>query len=470
MLPRLFAVLVLCLSAGGCASYTSLYQIRGTEEPLSAPGTGTLTVSDLEQSRMAQLDLEARSIERFRDFEIGVLEITDDGVVNPAQKKQVFDMVKPRLDGKEVLLIVFAHGWHHGPHVCDRDLACFRRVMERFATSDDLRRRGVVVTGVYLGWRGESIRNKFWNNLSFYDRKNAAQHVGRTGAKEVLLELDAMYAAARKPGKNMTMVTVGHSFGGALVFSAMKGLATGDAAGIMPGTDLTQTYRIVRAEGNRVEAEKAGVKAVRARLGDLVVLVNPAIEAAQYKPFSADLPKWETGKYGPPPDKDLPYDANQLPVLLAVASEADAAVGMAFPAGRWLAALKEPGIAFDASKRQGIGHYEPHITHRLTYPEQPFEETKKQCGCPKNFDSPAMNISEQPLDLHTTSTQKFGDLEFKPTRPEVWDVHSPYFVVSTSAGVIREHSDIYNPVFVEFLTKFIRAYYARSVELQSTAQ
>lgn len=469
MLLRLAAVLVICLSTG-CASYTSLYQIRGTEAPLSPPGTGTLTVSDLEASRMAQLDLEARSVERFKDFEIGVLEITDDGLVNPAQQKQVFDMIAPRLGGREVLLVVFAHGWHHGPHVCDRDLACFRRVMERLATSPDLQGRGVVVTGVYLGWRGESIRNKYWNNLSFWDRKNTAQHVGRTGAKEVLLQLDAMYAAAKAPGKNMTMVTVGHSFGGALVFSAMKGLATGDAAGIVPGTDLTQTYRIVRAEGNRVEAEKAGVKAMRARLGDLVVLVNPAIEAAQYKPFSADLPKWETGKYGPPPDKALPYDANQLPVLLAVASEADAAVGVAFPAGRWLAALKEPGIATDASKRQGIGHYQPHITHRLTYPEQPFEETKKQCGCPKNFDSPTMNISEQPLDLHTTATQKFGDLEFKPTRPEAWDVHSPYLVVSTSAGVIREHSDIYNPVFVEFLTKFIRAYYARSAEVQNAAQ
>lgn len=466
MLPRLAAVLAICLSLVSCLSYTSVYQKRGTEPPFPAPGT--MTVTDLEQSRVAQLDLEARSVERFRDFELGVLEITDDGLVNSAQKKQVFDMIEPRLQGSEVLLVVFVHGWHHGPHVCDRDLACFRRVMERLATSPDLKRRNVVVTGLYIGWRGESIRTKYLNNLSFWDRKNTAQHVGRTGAKEILLELDAMYSKEQEEeGKNMTMVTVGHSFGGALVFSAMKGLATGDAAGIMPGTDLTQTYRVVRAEGSRVDAEKKGVKALRARLGDLVVLVNPAIEAAQYKPFSADLPKWETGKYGPPPDKAMPYDPDQLPVLMAVASEADAAVGVAFPAGRWVAAIKEPDIATDASKRQGIGHYEPHVTHRLTYPEEPFEETPKDCGCPKNFDLPTMNISEAPLDLHTTAEQNFGDLKFAPTRPEAWDVHSPYLVVSTNKGVIREHSDIYNPVFVEFLTKFIRAYYARSIEVEA---
>ena len=462
MRTRLAAVAVSILIAG-CASYTSVYQIRGTEEPLAT----ALAVSELETSRLAQLDLEARSVEHFSTFDLGIMEITDDGLINPAQKKQVFDMVAPRLEADEVLLIVFAHGWHHGPHVCDRDLACFRRVLDRLATSKEMSDRKVAVTGVYMGWRGESIRTNYLNSLSFWDRKNTAQHIGHTGAKEVLLELDALYNRARKPGRNMTMVTVGHSFGGALVFSAMKGLATGDAAGIIEGSDLRQTYRVVRAEGSRVEADQQHVKALRARLGDLVVLVNPAIEADQYKPFHADLPSSDPGKYRPPPDKDLPYDPRQLPVLLAVASEADQAVGKAFPAGRWLAALKDPKIAKDPSRRIGIGHYAPHITHRLTYPEMPFEETPTQCGCPKKFDAPAsLKISDRRLNLHTTTEQSFGELKFTPLHPETWDVHSPYLVVSTNAGVMREHSDIYNPIFVEFLTKFIRAYYVRAVELQ----
>jgi hypothetical protein len=465
MLSRSAAALAVSLLLVSCVSSTSVYQKRGTEAPFAAEGS--MTVAEFEASQNAQLDAEARSVERFKHFDLGVLEITDDGLVNPAQKEQVFDMVREDLARpNEMLLVVFVHGWHHGPHVCDRDLACFRRVMERLATSKELKARNSTVTGVYIGWRGESIRTKPWNNLSFWDRKNTAQHVGRTGGKEVMLELDAMYAEAKEKGKTATMVTVGHSFGGALVFSAMKGLATGDAAGIIPNTTLEQTYRIVRAEGNRVEADKTGVKALRARLGDLVVLVNPAIEADQYKPFHADLPKSDTGGYRPPPDKDKPYDQSQLPVLLAIASTADDAVGVAFPAGRWVAAVKDIDIAFDRSKRTGMGHYEPHLTHKLTYPEKEFEETPRQCGCPKNFDSP-VNISDKPLNLHTTEVQDFGDLELTPQHPETWDVHSPYLVVQTNAGVMREHSDIYNPVFVEFLTKFIRAYYARSMEVQA---
>ncbi len=468
MLPRPAVMLVVSLSLVSCVSYTSVYQKRGTEPPFPAPGT--MTVAEFEQSQDAQLDAEARSVERFKDFEVGVLEITDDGLVNPAQKDQVFSMVKTNLDKpNEMLMVVFVHGWHHGPHVCDRDLACFRRVMERLATSKELRARNATVTGVYLGWRGESIRTKPWNNVSFWDRKNTAQHVGRTGAKEILLELDAMYAAAKKGGKTATMVTVGHSFGGALVFSAMKGLATGDAAGIIAGTDLQQTYRVVRAEGNRVDASKTGAKATRARLGDLVVLVNPAIEADQYKPFHADLPKSDIGKFRPPPDKDKPYDKTQLPVLLAIGSKADLAVGLAFPAGRWLMAVKDIDIATDPSKRIGMGHYEPHITHRLSYPKRTITPADPQCGCPKDIDA-ATHISAAPFKLHTKEEQIFGDLKFTPTRPEIWDVHSPYLVVETDAGVMAEHSDIYNPVFVQFLTKFIRAYYTRSVEVQETTK
>jgi hypothetical protein len=463
MSQRLLAAVVVCFLAA-CGS-TSRYQVRGTEAPI--PPAEDFTVDKLEESRDAQLNFEARSIEQFDDMALGVLEITDDGLINPAQKKQVFDLVRERISDENALLIVFVHGWHHGPHVCDRDLACFRRVLARLANSKELLERNVHVTGVYVGWRGESM-NKPWNNFTLWGRKRVAQHIGRTGAKEALLELDAIHHEAKEkhPSRYLTMITVGHSLGGALVFSAMKGLATGDGSGIIDGSTKGQTWRVVRAEGDRVAAAKRGVKATRARLGDMVVLVNPAIEADEYKAFNADLPDSDTGKYRPPPDKALPYDSSQLPVLMAIASEADKAVGLAFVAGRWVSAFRDPSIAADPSKRIGIGHYGPHVTHTVSYPDREFEETKLQCGCPKQFDAP-VNIDEKPLDVASRETQDFGDLEFKLARdPATWDVHSPYLVVRASRGVMREHSDIYNPVFVEFLTKFIRGYYARSVQVQ----
>ena len=48
-----------------------------------------------------------------------------------------------------------------------------------------------------------------------------------------------------------------------------------------------------------------------------------------------------------------------------------------------------------------------------------------------------------------------GFSDFDPKR---WDPHSPYLVVQATGSVIGAHSDIYNPVFITFLTKYITAY------------
>jgi hypothetical protein len=476
MIPRGLALLALCLTVA-CSS-TSIYQMRGTEEAWD-PGPG-FTVEKLEQDRNAQLNLEARSIEKFQDFELGVIEITEDGLVNPAQQKQVMDMVQERLK-RNSLLIVFAHGWHHGARVCDNNLACFRRVLEKFATMADLQRLGVKVTGVYIGWRGESWRGKVSSNLTIWGRKGVGQHIGRTGAKEVLLELDRIHKDANRRYGNPynTMVTVGHSLGGGLIFSAMKGIATGDAAGIIEGSKKNETYRVVRAEGDRTKA--ADSKAIRARLGDLVVLVNPAIEASEYRTFNADLPDSKLGPYRPPPDRTMKYDDDQLPVLLAVGAEADAAVGTAFRLGQTVSAFLRPGMFADPATRIGIGHYQDHITHDLHYPTEERAkveaghaatqaaekqtETQPECDCPYDFDSTIEDISDAPLKLDERAEQSFGSLKYTVRRPETWDVHSPYLVVRASPGVLTGHNDIYNPVFVSYLSKFIRAYVAKAAEI-----
>jgi hypothetical protein len=476
MIPRILAVLAVCLTTA-CSS-TSIYQMRGTEEPW-APDPA-LTVEKLEMDRAAQLNLEARSIEKFRDFELGIIEITEDGLINPSQQRQVMDMVERRLKD-DSLLIVFAHGWHHGARVCDTNLACFRRVLEGFA--NEVKKDGVSVTGVYLGWRGESWRGKYARNFTSWGRKSVGQHIGRTGAKEVLLDLDRIHQEAKKnrEARFMTMVTVGHSLGGGLIYSAMKGIATGDAAGIIQGSDPAATYRVVRAEGDRTKATET--KAIRARLGDLVVLVNPAIEASEYRPFNADLPGANLGPYKPGPDADLKYDKNQLPVLVAIGSEADWAVGKTFVLGQWLAGFRHPSIWGDSAKRIGIGHYEEHITHDLSYPEdvrkaedeanrasEMAEEkaaTQPECDCPftLNFGGQTAHISGDPLKLDEKAEQPFGELTYTVRRPETWDPHSPYLVVSASPGVLTGHNDIYNPVFMAYLSKFIRAYIAKNASI-----
>jgi hypothetical protein len=475
-------------------SCTTRYQKRGTEDPLPA----TLTVPEFEKNardeamkRAAQLDLEARSIERFKtkngvDFSVGVVEFTDEGFVNRAQYDQVLQHVRDEMNdssSRGTLLIVFAHGWHHSCRTCDRDIACFRRIMDEMADAESFH-QGRRVVGVYLGWRGASLLGK-WNALTLWNRKQVAEHIGRTGAKEVLSDLHAEWLSRRRSTRPVRMITVGHSLGGAMVFSAVKGKLSGNADDIIrPGQ--AGTLRITRAEQSRVEAWPTGRKARRARFGDLVVLVNPAIEAAEYTAFDDDLQGAANEKIV---DRGQEFPDDQLPILITIASKADTAVGRLFPAARWLSLANLPRnaeVLARRSERIGLGRYEPHITHHLEYgileqddtitphPRDKVTDQKQPgCECTKewgghaevNGGAPvAVPVRDDALPIRTLDDQKWPSndgksvMRFRLTearRKRGWDVRSPYLVISADAGVINEHSDIFNPVFVTFLAEYL---------------
>ena len=466
---RTKAVLAVCLLlAGAC---TSVYQKRGTQAPLSRKITVESLKGTDRAARIRQINLEARSIESFEEATIGIIEIDDDGNVNPVQFDAVMDMVTKET-ADPALIVTFVHGWHHEARVCDRDLACFRRVLQRLKAINSHRN----VVGVFIGWRGESSSVRGVNIATIWDRKRVAEHIGRTGLRRVLLALHQRYRDARERELDTTMVSLGHSLGGAMLYSAVKGQLSGNVADIERKAKLG-SYRIVRAEGDREEAAKRNKKALRAGFGDLVVLVNPAIEAREYGAFAADLPNERNS--GLTTDeliaRKLPYDANeaydsqQLPVLMTIASTADTAVGRIFPAAQILSAipLLRP-YQLQSEGWHGHGRYRPHFTHRLTHPVLAYESSRDpvapECDCTKQWQPDGVPGSEETvvsrLDLHTTEPQIFGGglkFELDPQRQGNWDRRSPYLVVSADKGVIQEHSDIFNPVFVRFLTLYIRA-------------
>lgn len=492
MKPFLALALILSVSFLGACAVSTRYQKRGTEQELSIP----IALDEFEASRSRQLDLEARSVERFSSppFTLGIIELTDEGLVNQRQFEQVLASVRRDLDAaqKGSLLIVFAHGWHHSCRTCDRDLACFRRVLNRLNEDENSqggRQRKVI--GVYLGWRGRALLGKS-DVLSIWNRKNKAEHIGRTGGREVLNVLHEEWFRRRDSARPVTMVSVGHSLGGALLFSAVRGKMSGNVDDIMnPGSE--RTYRTVRAEGERGAAE-AGRKAIRSRFGDLVVLVNPAIEAEAYRPFDNDLKdvRYEGAadevlrKEKLPEDIAAAYNENQLPAMLTIASTADTAVGVIFPISRWLSAvnfIRNGEVFIRPTERVGMGRYRPHFTHQLKYTGSPlpdFKEDESEAGCPCtktwksetfDFEKTQLNLQMEesglrlPPQLGKAAAEASFDLDLVPIRANSgspgyrgWDEHSPYLVISTDKSVIREHSDIFNPVFTGFLRKYLAAF------------
>ncbi len=481
--PSLAGISLLILAA--CASHQ---QYRKTAAPIPP-----ILVSDLEQRRdvddgngsrgCAERLFRDRSIEKFHTpdgevFTIGVIELSDDGHVKDIrQRDEVFRELRRVARGGEAasaaspgaVVVTFVHGWHHRAKVCDENLSCYRRVMEGLVARKGDRANKGPVFGIYIGWRGESAHHL--SALTFYNRKAAAQHVGSLGGRDLLLELGQMQRDLDREVRDasggeryVNMVTVGHSFGGALVYSAVESLEVSEYAGV---------------HGVGYPACPGGAKPVRSGIGDLVVLVNPAFEAKRYRYFAEDVAA--AGSYSP----------EQRPVLLTVASTADAAVGVAFPLGRALWLIWHPGAwSHGAAEITGLGHYAPYTTHRLIFhgkAETPvaanaltneealrrcdlLEERKKnlvrdQCDCAypvykqtpavrAGLATPGRSLDPAALTAGAGSVRALtADVTLQPIGAD--NPHVPYIVASAPGNLISGHNDIYNPNFILFLIGYI---------------
>ncbi len=488
MLRSAAGILVLiATTACSLIPHTTKNQVRGTIPPDPDPKPLTYLHGHEDDDRARQITMEHSSVEYYDNFSLGILEVTDEGTVNQIQKRQVFEMIDEELENGGVLL-VFVHGWHHGARTCDRDLCCFRTVLNTLKTArvekygPDFEKENVV--GVFIGWRGESIAVRRLNNVTIWDRKDVAETLGRGAAKELLQQISELWEPLKE---TVTMVSVGHSLGGALLFQAAKETLSGDVSDIE--TRNLDPFRVARADCRRDKAWEGKVKARRTGFGDLVILVNPALEASEYIPFDNDLldrtkqgwTREQLVKDKLPYDKEHPYPANQLPVLVAVASITDSAVGTIFPISRTLLFPFRPSVLFNSSERLGIGHYAPHVTHHLGWdPNEPFTkkerkdrdsrpEARVDCDCSmKTAAVPLPGEKDRSIDLaKTDQLQTFGrDNKYilKPTNARLarqWDVNSPYFVIEAEPKIVAEHSDIFNEYFVGFLTMFVDAYYQK---------
>jgi hypothetical protein len=464
----------------GTAVLGSPIQLEALEQRADVPdANGNPVCSDLL--------LRQTSIERFLDrndkeYNLGVIELSDDGhVADDVQRDMVFSQLRQvALGGKGksidyrkspgAVVIVFVHGWHHRSKVCDNNLACFRRVLQALSEAEG--KQGRPVFGVYVGWRGDTFEKKA-SFLSFYDRKATAHHIGHEAGREILLDLNDTYRELNDRIDNgmthpVTMVTAGHSFGGALVYSAVEGA-------------LVRELRNQKAAGSvhvvgrrAVACGDTKVRPIRPGIGDLVVLVNPAFEARRYREFVNDE------------STEGIYADGQLPVLLTVASEGDSAVKLAFPIGRSLYFSVFPWRYRGLDDIIGAGHYDPQTTHNLVitddsgkiiHPaaaERPAkveadEQTRQRCHlntdlgdlatCKCEYDVPDLLATvaqgnELTLASGSVSTTANEKIELQP-RDKDRDPRSPFIVARVAPEIISQHSDIYTPRFITFLTAYI---------------
>ena len=400
-----------------------------------------------------------------QEYLLSFVEFDDQGAqLQPAQMAALFTRLEAESRLQDLCIVVFVHGWKHNAAADDTDVTAFQALLAGMAKTEAAHAPGLSgkprkLVGIYAGWRGQSSAlGDLAADLTFWSRKDAAQRVALGSIRELLGRARALrddldrttWSGQRLPPntpappgerlRSTRLLTIGHSFGGLIVYTAL-------AQALI---DRAVTAQMAGATGPAENADKA-----IAAYGDLVVIVNPAVEATSWEPLHAILRNQPAASFA----------RQQKPAFVEVTSSADDATGIAFPLGRSLntalEAFTSPEQRTEALK--SIGHYPPFWTHRLT----------RAANAPAAADFVAAQDAASPGALVgaecAAQTQfdarfrKGGYLQPGWTRQYAgggvlthltgtgYDANDPYWMVLADGSVIADHSDIEQPIFVDFI-------------------
>jgi hypothetical protein len=434
-------------------------------------------------------------------FDLHVVEFDDEGQLwNPDRQEATLTQLRHELSRRPALVAVFIHGWKNDASVCNGNIACFREVLEVLAKIEhaypfggpDQRRR---VIGVYVGWRGGAIGTPGVKQLTFWGRKHTAHTIGDNGGVTAFIRrLRTVVNEGREAQKADTpgapgatsMVLVGHSFGAALLFSALGTSINGDAGAALEAAKRTGVATSRQPGQSQAMVTTDGRIRVRSQ-GDLVMLVNPAMEASRFANLASAV--------------KLRYDPLQTPILVTLGSEGDSAVKYFFPIGQSLStvfrAARSRGTWF--SMVEGFGLYRPYLTHRLSASAEPLKRKPAPagsggCGCKSELrhygDDLVDALEPYYRGVYRRVTDEVGRAgpqaaavrvdslgayqEFLYSRLEPLtdvDPNTPFLMVQVDRDVVPDHSGIFNARFLDFVVEFtVRSELKRRLQNENLPQ
>jgi hypothetical protein len=390
-------------------------------------------------------------IESHPDYKLGFVEFDDQGWFWDArQLAAILQMIRmqagidsvPATKPQGIILVAFVHGWKQNASYDGDGVKACHDILQQLSDAENAQTDHPArkVVGVYVGWRGLSAMWEPFKELSFWERKDTAHKVGGYGAMTKLLvklediQKDSLDSLA-KDAPRTELIIIGHSFGGAAVYSALSQI-------------ITERFVDTLEKGKRLKP-----------LGDQVILLNPAFEALRHY----DLNQLALGVPA--------YPHDQRPVLSIFTSRGDWATHYAFPVGRFFATL------FDQNRNQeqrtaGLetaGWFKPFVTHELIYSAQaafPTTQTSTLNRTTQKHEYHTRSRLTQSVDnlkaqrgkwranAPTPQTYYFDDSILKPI--DGFRAGDPFLIVSVDRQIMNDHNDITNPVLINFIREYIQ--------------
>jgi hypothetical protein len=371
------------------------------------------------------------------------------------------------------VVVVYVHGWKHNAKNGDEDLEHFKNAIVSLGKLDDeVLHYERKIMGIYVGWRGDSVPIPYVKNLTFWDRKITAHSVGDGAVNELFKKLTLI----RNKYPSSRLVIVGHSFGTAVVYSAMEHQI------------LSEIIESPPANSTPVPLDKL------TKRWDMIVLVNSAFEAMQVRAQYAAARSRE-------------YVEGQLPYLVFITSQADWATDYAFPAGRSLSTMFKKYSDTDSIGREmnltAIGHYIPYVTHQLVALDKcppdpitqtpdtrnmtskdnlrnvvkskdycfgdlrPMQEVRAKSNAKLSIPNKVTYLSQCDEIVENSILKgkcnevapghyiKRGPLNVPNAKMNPMPYWMPIMNIRTSKEVMNGHNDIWNPVMQNFMVQFM---------------
>jgi hypothetical protein len=342
------------------------------------------------------------------------------------------------------VVVLFVHGWHHNAAADDGNAVDFARSLNEIRRKLDdnvdgqpgiYRRSRQVLTGngevnvigIYVGWRGKSLPVPL-SYITFWDRKNAAERIGDGDLREFLLRLNSIYRAnyqGREPSSPyMGMTSIAHSFGAQILFKA-----------------IASTLEKELLEVTGISPNAAGPKPKLAKplegFGDIVILINPAVEAFQFERIRTLAAQ-------------VAYDRRQPPLLLVLSAATDVPRRVFFPAGRWIYSIFRAPLSPEktALLETALGEYEPQRTHTITL----LPELHPAAAA---FDS--NDLIARPCDIvnfDLTDIPTIARVRLEPIAGRHLS-YSPFLIGYGGTQLILGHSGIFAQELVNFTNDYV---------------
>ncbi len=389
-------------------------------------------------------------IESNADFKLGYIEFDDQGCLwDDRQRTVVEQMIRDEAgigssNPQGIILVAFVHGWKDNASYDGAGVSACKQILTQLSAAEQVQTDHPArkVVGVYLGWRGLSETIEPFEELSFWGRKNTAHKVGGYGAMTALLvDLENIQKASLISlpvnAPRTEFIIIGHSFGGAAVYSALSQIIT---------------ERFVNTLQKQPPQRLSP-------LGDQIILLNPAFEALRH---------WDLNQMALAIQQ---YPQDQRPVLSIFTSQGDWATHYMFPIGQFFSTLLDRSRDSEqwTAGSETVGWYKPFLTHDLEYktPASPADMQTSTLN-PTTHKHEFHNRTQLMLSLNNVKAQRakwnpngpaartytFDDTVLKPIAS--FHPGDPFLIVSVDPHIMADHSDIANPVLINFIREYVQ--------------